>query len=340
MDLENYLPVLEEETGEILKASEFSPGVYCIDALREGDFLREYFVVLDGAPMAKKVQSYGKKMDGFRLFANEDDSSGWRIVQYEISKYNIAVKGKPVPEHMFRDMSLHAMELHPEYFGAFPIPFHTPHGYTLRHRTLANGIYWLETSEGKELLAVCFPIWNAELSVAATLLCEILEQDRRTGAEASTCYIFFSKEASCIPIYELMETRSEWDGTIISHPALMNAIWAFMPTYAMHLNGKRIPSSRLRFPVSCKDPVWKLFPNLTRSAWFICSPMRGRISCCCNSVQRRPGRNVRALSAAKCWKNLFRGRALTETVNGGMVGVKGGNAVNPKFFHLPRSGRI
>ena len=100
--------------------------------------------------MAEKVQAYGKKMDGLRLFAYPDNSSGWRIVEYEVSKYDLTVKGIPVPEYMFRDMSLHAMELHPEFFGTFPVPFHTPSGYTLRYRTLDNGIYWLETSEGTE----------------------------------------------------------------------------------------------------------------------------------------------------------------------------------------------
>ena len=133
--------------------------------------------------MAEKVQAYGKKMDGLRLFAYPDNSSGWRIVEYEVSKYDLTVKGIPVPEYMFRDMSLHAMELHPEYFGTFPVPFHTPCGYTLRYRTLDNGIYWPETSEGTEWLAVCFPIWNAELSTAAIMCGEVLECDKAAGTK-------------------------------------------------------------------------------------------------------------------------------------------------------------
>lgn len=261
---EELLSALEAEIGPVTAIREWNPGVYHIATDEEGLFLQEYFVVLDNACIASKVQNYGKKMDGLRLFAQADDSSGWRIVEYENSKYNITVKKKPVPEPIFRDTSLHAMECHPEYFGTFPVPFHTPHGCTLRHRTLANGIYWLETSECREMLTVCFPIWNAELSVAASVLSEITEWDRRNGASRSACYIFFSKKASCIPLYELMETRREWDGTVISRPALMNAIWAFMPKYALHLNGQRDEALAAEASKLLHQPGVQVFPGPNR----------------------------------------------------------------------------
>lgn len=153
MDVKVYLSSLEDEIGEIVNISEWSLGVYHVDARKDGPFLREYFAVPDSSPIAARVRRYGERRDGLRLFDNADDSSGWQIVQYEIMKYNGAYGGKPVAEAVFRDVSLHAMELYPEYFGLFPVPFHTPHGYTLRHRTLSNGVYWLETSQYRELLA-------------------------------------------------------------------------------------------------------------------------------------------------------------------------------------------
>lgn len=237
MKLEHYLPDLEEETGPIETVREWAPSVYYIEAGPEEPFWKEFFVVLDDAPMASKVRNYGKKMDGLHLFAQNDDTSGWRIVQYEISKYHASQGKKLPPEELFHDFSLHAMELHPEYFGTFPVPYHTPDGYMLRHRTLANGIYWLETSTYKELLAVCFPIWNAELSTAALALAKVTDQDRTAGIKKSMGYIFFSKEFSCVPVYELMETRKEWDGTVIHRPALMNALWEYAPKYTRCLNG-------------------------------------------------------------------------------------------------------
>lgn len=247
MEIDKYLPALEEEVGEIKSVKEYSPGVYHIDAIREEQFLREYFAVLDTAPMAEKVRPYGKELDGLRLYDLENISSGWQIVQYEISKYSITEKRKPIPEDLFRDIGLHAMEVHPEYFGTFPVPFHTPHGFTLRYRALANGIYWLETSECEELLAVCFPIWNAELSAAAELCGEITEYDKASPIKRPTPYRFFPKRFSCVPLYELMETREEWDGTVISRPALMNAIWENMPEYAMRLNGQSTPKTKIAF---------------------------------------------------------------------------------------------
>ena len=242
--LSDYLPTLEEEVGEIITAEEYSPSVYYIEALSEEDVLLEYYVVLDTAPLAAKVQAYGKKMDGLRLFAQGELASGWHIVQYEVSKYNIAVKGSPLPEEIFRDMTLHAMELYPEYFGTFPVPFHTPHGCTLRYRTLANGIYWLETSACKEMLAVCFPIWNAELSTAAAICGKVMDCDKAARTESTTPYRFFPSNVSCVPIYELMQTRREWEGTVICSPALMNAIWEYVPAYAMSMNGQKLPESK------------------------------------------------------------------------------------------------
>lgn len=273
MDLDAYLPELEEEAGTIFETENWDLGIHYLCASEAGPPWEEYLVVLDNSPIAAKVQNYGKKMDGLRLFAMADDSSGWRIVQYESSKYGITSKGKSTPEWFFRDMTLHAMELHPDYFGTFPVPFHTPCGYTLLHRTLANGIYWLETSMCQELLAVSFPIWNAELSPVAVSACKLMPQDIEAGVKESTCYLFFPKDASCIPIYELMETRRAWEGTVIDRPALMNAIWEFMPQYAMHLNGQEdaactaidagfLESTRIDpFPEPHRDRMVYMYPD-------------------------------------------------------------------------------
>lgn len=49
-------------------------------------------------------------------------------------------------------------------------------------------------------------------------------------------YIFFSSSVSCIPIHELMQTRTKWDGAVIDKRALMNVIWRRMPEYAVLAN--------------------------------------------------------------------------------------------------------
>lgn len=237
MKLEDILPDLEKEIGMIAGTSEWCPGVFHVNVDRGEWFYKEYYVVLDDAPLAAKLQNYGKKMNGFRLCDGDENASGWRIVQYEAGRYWGSVKGKLPPEPMFRDLGLHAMEVHPEYFGAFPAPYETPDGYTLRCRTLSNGIYWLETSTCRELLAVCFPIWQAELSPAAVTLGTVTERDKAVGVTEAMNYLFFTPDAGSVAIYELMERRQEWDGTVIHRPALMNALWEYAPEYALRLSG-------------------------------------------------------------------------------------------------------
>ena len=165
----------------------------------------------------------------------QDDASGWRIIDYELGKHR--VKNHLPQEQTLHDIALDAAEYHPEYFGAYPVPFHTPRGYTTRHWTLANGIYWLETDQCEEVLAVCYPLWTAELSAAVERLGEQTEHDKVQGIHKTLGYIFFPAQISCIPIYELMQTRMEvWSGTMIDKPALMNAIWRDAPEYAVMMN--------------------------------------------------------------------------------------------------------
>ena len=137
----------------------------------------------------------------------QDDASGWRIIDYELGKHR--VKNHLPQEQTLHDIALDAAEYHPEYFGAYPVPFHTPRGYTTRHWTLANGIYWLETDLCEEVLAVCYPLWTAELSAAVERLGEQTEHDKVQGIHKTLGYIFFPAQISCIPIYELMQTRME-----------------------------------------------------------------------------------------------------------------------------------
>lgn len=110
-------------------------------------------------------------------------------------------------------------------------------GKTLLHHTLENGIYQLETDQGAQVLAVCYPIWSAELSDYAIMLSKQTAYDRRQGLENTGGYLFFSKKDSCIPVYELLLTRSEWkQHGSVDASALMNAIWAYHPAYAVSYN--------------------------------------------------------------------------------------------------------
>ena len=228
--IDDYLPDLEEKLGTITSAEECCPGVYYIEVDAGGRFHKEYYVLMDDAPFTGQIWNYGVWFKDMYLFEVGKYASGWEVMQYEVTKYHLAAGKETVPEEVFHDRAIHAMDAYEEYFGSFPVPCHTPEGCTLRHRSLGNGVYWLETSRGKELLSVCFPIWESELSSTAKRLGRLTETDRVDGTISN---LFFSRESSCVPMYELMMTRQEWDGTVIRRPALMNALWEYAPEYAI-----------------------------------------------------------------------------------------------------------
>ena len=235
-EINALLSNLENELGEILITGEKAPGIYYLTVQQDGaSFAEEYYAVADTSIISRQAKEYGKRISDWWLFSMQDDASGWRIIDYELGKYR--VKNHLPQEQTLHDIALDAAEYHPEYFGAYPVPLHTPRGYTTRHWTLANGIYWLETDLCEEVLAVCYPLWTAELSTAVEWLGEQTEHDKAQGIHKTLGYIFFPAQISCIPIYELMQTRMEvWSGTVIDKPALMNAIWRDAPEYAVMMN--------------------------------------------------------------------------------------------------------
>ncbi|MBD5162423.1 MAG: hypothetical protein HDT14_10515 [Oscillibacter sp.] len=240
LKIEDFMPDLEAKLGPIVDVKECCPRVYYVTVDKGERFYKEYYVLMEGAPFTGNLWNYGEWFKEYLyLFEIGRYGSGWEVMQYEITKYNLAAGKETVPEEVFHDRAVHAMDAYEEYFGEFPVPYHTPEGYTLRHHRLANGIYWLETSRGRELLALCFPIWNTELSDAAIALAKMTDQDRLAGASKSLCYAFFSKENSCVPIYELAIERPIWGKCYVNAPALMNALWKYAPEYAMHRNGGR-----------------------------------------------------------------------------------------------------
>jgi len=128
------------------------------------------------------------------------------------------------------------MELHPKYFGTFPVPQLTPWGYTLRHKVLTNGLYWIETDTFQKVLAVCFPMYDA-LSSSALNLSHQIDYGKKYGLESAMGYKFFSEKDSCIPLFELLEPHAEWQDCI-NIPALKNAIFKYHTEYAVKHNAR------------------------------------------------------------------------------------------------------
>lgn len=230
---------LVEMLGEEAPLEMEGPGVYYLAVKEHGEF---YIVEQTSSIISDIAKSYGKQYPdyaGLLFYSLADVCSGSKIVDYELEKYAI---DNGVPSHdsaTLHNAAAYGAEVHPEYFGAYPAPVHTPWGYTLRYRRIENGIFWLETDQRQEVLTICYPIWNASLSETAMRLGATMDADREHGIHISLAYIFFRKPDACIPIFELMRTRREWGQTgRIAVPALMNAIWRNHPGYVLVHNAR------------------------------------------------------------------------------------------------------
>ncbi len=215
------LDLLAHELGEIYHWEEERPGVYYLSILPTIGEGREYYAVLEGAPSTQEARAIGRKLEGIPVlvYRLEAEDGTWMVVEYEILRYK-ETHGLSMPEGKFvRVAALYGAELRPDYFGAYPVPFLIPWGHTLRHRPLDNGIYWIEAEQCVEVLAVCYPIWDGELSEG------LWEAGRKLDAEGEMGYIYYLKETACVAIWELLRFRPSLLTTgLIRKPELMNAI--------------------------------------------------------------------------------------------------------------------
>ena len=230
---------IEAELGEIQFFQEECPGVYYLSCRseEEGSPCAEWYIVEEATPaISTSVKKMGKRLSNhpdLLAYYLDDLSGGQKIVEYEANRF-CAMNNLPLANNVtLYDLAMDGMETNPEYFGTFPIPFHTPWGHTLRHKAIDNGVYWIETEQCCRILAVCC-IFHDELSDAALKLA-VLERRER---EEKTDYFFFSQEASCIPIFELMQVRHQWETSCINKKALENAIWRYYPEYAVMHNAQ------------------------------------------------------------------------------------------------------
>ena len=241
MDSE-FFDMLAHELGEISSWKEECPGVYYLSILPESEevlFCAEYYLVLDKAPISKEARRYGIPLENGQglVFSLEREGSGAKIIEYEVFKYRVLHR-LPLPgNETLHGCAVYAAELYPEYFGMLPVPALTPWGYTTRHRVLASGIYWIETDQCVEVLAVSHPAWAADLSDSVLCHAHQTDYDTEHGIDRTFGYQFFTKKVSCIVIFELLQYHSEWlsNGQVYL-PALMNAILEYWPEYAVTFN--------------------------------------------------------------------------------------------------------
>lgn len=240
---ENELPFrVEDVLGDIQKAREECPGVYYV-AVRENEdpyFAREYYVIAADTPVIpQKAKKYGRSLPGcpeILLYSMDEERGGYKIIEYEIARYRTE-HGIPLPDgETLHEIKAFHRELHPEYFGPYPVPAVTPGGSVLRHHVIDNGVYWLETERDGPFLSVCYPIWT-ELSDFSMRFSRQAEHVQLPEDEDEPDYVFFSEYDSCVPMFELLFLRHEWkESGRVNEAALMNAIWSHHPEYAAVYN--------------------------------------------------------------------------------------------------------
>ena len=232
---DELLNLLAHELGEIHIWEEECPGVLYLSVLPTIDCGGEYYAVTEHAPISQEVRAMGRRLGDAPVLVCQigAEDGAWAAVEYEILRYK-TMHGLPLPERTsLRDSALYGAELRPDYFGAYPVPFLTPWGYTLRNRLLDNGVYWIETEQCMEVLAVCYPVWDGDLSDGLQKVGQRLEMEGEQG------YIYFLKESACIAVWELLQIHPALISTgLIRKPELMNAIWEYQPDYALGYNAQ------------------------------------------------------------------------------------------------------
>jgi hypothetical protein len=233
---------LSDDLGEIYSAEEECPGVWYVSVEMEGSIVgAEYYIIEPNAPcLSAEARKYGEPLPHHpELLAIEllDPTAGRYVVKYEMLRY-LTMKNLPLPEdESLLEIAVYGMELNPEYFGKYPVPRETPHGYTTRFKELMNGMFFLETDRCEAMLSVCYPIWNSDLSEYTVAHGVHTAHDLACGVDHSFGYLFFPEDAACLVIFEILPLHPELieAGTIDPH-ALKNAIWMQFPEYAALYN--------------------------------------------------------------------------------------------------------
>ena len=200
----------------------------------------EYYAVLKSASdVSNEAKAYGRQLPDlpeilfYQMYGND---GSWKIISYEIEKYRSKHRCSAPGGPNLLEIAWEGMEIHPEYFGSYPVPVETPWGYTARHKTISNGVYWLETDTRRQVVAIYRGMCD-DLSGTAKELSTLINRRFLPGLPDVWGYFFFEKEDSCIPVFELLPLHPEWiERGINDKKALMNAILRKHPQYALQNN--------------------------------------------------------------------------------------------------------
>jgi len=242
MERDDILLVLEDDLGSIVMSQHITPGIIYV-AAKTGDeaFPSEYYIAeRDCTELSQEAKRYGRPLEHhpeFLCYPAGSPDNGRMVIEYEANRY-LKKHGLPLMEcESLLALADYGREYEPEYFGDYPAPIYTPKGLTLRYVTLKPGIFLIETDKLDKVLAVCYPIWNSEISDYTKSKGEQFTYDQLRGIDNTEGYLFFTEENACLALFELWPLSHLLEKSQrINTAAMMNAIWKYHPTYAASHN--------------------------------------------------------------------------------------------------------
>lgn len=242
MERDDILLVLEDDLGSIVMSQHITPGIIYV-AAKTGDeaFPSEYYIAeRDCTELSQEAKRYGRPLEHhpeYLCYPAGSPDNGRMVIEYEANRY-LKKHGLPLMEcESLLALADYGREYEPEYFGDYPAPLYTPKGLTLRYVSLKPGIFLIETDKLDKVLAVCYPIWNSEISDYTKSRGEQFTYDQLCGIDNTEGYLFFTEENACLALFELWPLSQLLEKSQrINTAAMMNAIWKYHPTYAASHN--------------------------------------------------------------------------------------------------------
>jgi len=219
--------------GKILTLERIIPGLYTASMKIPGEHIHvdAYFMRQNCPHISNAAKRYGKPVPnypGLLMFIDERTSIPSHVVDYEVMRWKIQ-RGLPVDNNRhLRAIAACGAELYPDYFGAYPVPYITPWGYTTRHKMVVNGIFYLETDQCRRGLAIIFPIYDP--------LPDVTKEMAEHMDEPQPAYLFFQEKDACVPLFNLYNYISIEMGRKLPEAELKNAICKHHPDYAQQFN--------------------------------------------------------------------------------------------------------
>lgn len=233
---------IDDDVGNVVMVELQCPGAYYVAVERIGSqFADEFYIVETSATaISDETKSYGKPLlhhPELLLFEIDKHGSGSTLVKYEAARYRVANHMPPLDEDTLLTIAVYGAEDYPEYFGSYAPPSLTPRGMVIRYKTLTNGVFLIETDQCEKMLAVCYPVWHSNFSSYVLNLSEQTEYDKAHGIDNTLGYLFFSYDAMCLAIFEMLKEKPEIvKSGFVDAAALHNAIWKNYADYAVAYN--------------------------------------------------------------------------------------------------------